>query len=87
MKVYLINRTYGQWEIDSFGVTIGFTDKNEAEEYIQKLNTKIERVKALAREIMPKDEDGELDWEHPNWHRFNQIFSVNPAFISEVWVK
>lgn len=79
MKIHLIQRSQGNWDdYHSWIVTASFNEKT-AQEYINKFNAKLDRIKQLARETMPKDKDGELDSDHQNYSRYCGIFDESHA--------
>ncbi len=84
MKVYLIHRSKGSWDDYANWVDTVILNPDKAKEYVDKFNIKLKRVQELAREVMPKDEDGELDMNHMNWMRYNNIFNLNEMWVEEM---
>jgi hypothetical protein len=83
-KVYIVQRTSGNW--DSFHVWVDkvFIDQDKANVYVNKKNLQLDRLKTIAREFMLNynDIDDCID-DYTQWIRYDTILEQGRFKLEE----
>lgn len=81
MTCYLVYRASGSWDDYTKWVEAVFEDESEAATYADKFNERLKRIQDWCRERMPKDEQGDLDMDKPNWLMYHYVLQHKSAFV------
>ncbi len=83
MEIFIVERTSGSYDSYTKWVDKIFIDFDKANNYVIKKNLQLDRIRSLAKSLMLKDEDNELDFNDINWYRYHEILEQGSFYLNE----